>query len=334
MVMIQDPLISVESLHIVYHEHIRENLFSFGKVKQHVALKGASFKVFPEDKIAIIGRNGSGKSTLLKAMAGMIRPHDGLVESKGRVLYLSGVNPGFMPEMTGRMNIIELGSAYGVEKEEMDAFVEGITAFAELGENIDRKVTNYSSGMKSKLGFGFTTALKCDLLLIDESLNAGDREFKRKANLRMNSFIESAGTMVLCTHSISEAKKCNRCIVMDDGNIVFDGEILEGLEFYDELTKENSVWIEIPYTIAYFDPNGYSFNLNSEFQVEGDFRLIIWDREKKEFVSSIKFDAEDDVIVPTEEIPTDGQGKYKLQQLVADNWIDCSRYVVLKEKAE
>ncbi len=334
MVMKREPLISVESLHIVYNELLRENLFSFGKVKQHVALKDVSCKVYPEDKIAIIGRNGSGKSTLLKAMAGLIRPQDGLVESKGRVLYLSGVNPGFMPEMTGRRNIIELGSAYGIENDEMDAFVEDITSFAELGENIDRKVTNYSSGMKSKLGFGFTTALKCDLLLIDESLNAGDREFKRKANLRMNSFIDSAGTMVLCTHSVSEAKKCDRCIVMDDGKIVFDGEILEGLSFYDELTKENSVWLDIPYTTAHFDINGYSFNLKSEFDVEGEFRFIIWDKEKKEFSTSIRFNAEEDVNVPIDEIPTGRNSKYKFQQLVSDNWIDCSRYVDLMEKVK
>lgn len=332
MVMKQEALISVDSLHIVYDELIRENLFSFGKVSQHVALKGVSLKVYPGDKIAIIGRNGSGKSTLLKAMAGLIRPFEGMIESKGRVLYLSGTNPGFMAQMTGRMNISDLGSAYGVKKENMDSFVEDIVAFAELGENINRKVANYSSGMKSKLGFGFVTALKCDLLLIDESLNAGDIEFKRKVNLRLNQFIESAGTMVLCTHSLGEAKRCNRCIVIDDGKLIFDGDIVEGIEFYKSLTQENSIWIDLPYTRVYFDSDGYSFNLHSEFNVEGEFRVIIWDIEEKEFVTSIQFNAENDVNVQIDDIPANG--KFKFQQLVENNWTDCSKYVNLEERVD
>lgn len=330
MVMNKEPLISVDSLHIVYDELIRENLLSFGKVSQHVALQGVSLKVYPGDKIAIIGRNGSGKSTLLKAMAGLIRPFEGMIESKGRVLYLSGTNPGFMAQMTGRMNIIDLGSAYGVEKEYMDSFVEDIITFAELGENIDRKVANYSSGMKSKLGFGFVTALRCDLLLIDESLNAGDIEFKRKVNQRLNQFIESAGTMVLCTHSLGEAKRCNRCIVVDDGKLVFDGDIFEGIEFYQNLTQVNSIWIDLPYSKAYFDSDGYSFNLHSEFDVKGEFRFIIWDIENKDFVTSIQFNAEDDVNVQIDEIPT--YGKFKFQHLVENSWIDCSKYVNLEKK--
>ena len=127
--------------------------------------------------MAIIGRNGSGKSTLLSAL----RECSGLPRSNrifGRVLYLSGVDPGFDAELTGRENVSQLSSAYGVKKEDVPMFVESVKEFTELGEAFERKYSGYSGGMKSKLGFGFISDLRSEILLIDETFGAGDRSLK------------------------------------------------------------------------------------------------------------------------------------------------------------
>lgn len=332
MVVSKNSIITVDSLQITYDEYIRESFFSFGKLKQHRALEDVNFKIFHGDKVAVIGKNGSGKSTLLKTLAGLLRPSEGSVEVKGRVLFLSGGNPGYLNHLSGRTNINELGSAYGIKKEDSQSFSDEIIKFTELGKNIDRKVNNYSSGMKSKLGFGIITALKTDILLMDESLGAGDREFRQKAMLRLNEFIENAGTMVICTHSMGNLKRCNRCIVLDEGRLVFDGDIDEGIEFYNELTNVESNWIDIPYTKRVYDDNGVILNLNEEFQVEGEYRLVVYDKELEKFTMDLKFDAKEEINIPLNQIPKNRRGRYKFQQSFENRWIDCSRYVTLIEK--
>ena len=331
--VLNDALMSVDSLSIVFHEYIREKTFSLGRVKQHTALNNVSCSIKSGDKVAVIGRNGSGKSTLLKSMAGLLRPESGQIEAAGRVFYLSGTNPGFQNELTGRMNIQQLGLAYGVKDEELDALEKDIEEFTDLGSDLDRKVSNYSSGMKGKLGFGFITALRCDLLLIDEALGAGDQEFRHKANLRLNQFIEESGTMVLCTHSMSTAKKCNKCIVMNEGSIVFDGDIMDGIEFYTEMTSGGSMWIEIPYTKQIVGKGGITIHLKKEFGVEGDFRVMVFDRKNKEYIINIEFNGDKEINISLNELPKHMKCKYKFQQYYDDKWVDCSRFITTtKEK--
>ena len=332
MVVNANPIITVDSLQITYQEYIRDSLFSFGKLKQHCAIEDISFTINHGDKIAVIGKNGSGKSTLLKALAGLLRPSNGFIEVEGRILYLSGSNPGYLKHLSGRSNIRELGSAYGIKKEEFQEFEDEIIKFAELGEDIDRKVANYSSGMMSKLGFGIITALKTDVLLMDESLGAGDREFKLKAMIRLNEFIDKAGAMVICTHSMGNLKRCNRCIVLDEGKLVFDGDIDEGIEFYNQLTHVDINWIDIEYSKKIYDENGININLNDEFQVEGEFRLVIYDKVLQKFTLDMEFDAMEEINIPLDQIPPNRRGRYKFQQLFENQWVDCSRYVTLIEK--
>jgi len=317
----------VDSLTIIFHEYIREKTLSLGKVKQHIAVKNITCSIDVGDRVAVIGRNGSGKSTLLKAMAGLLRPESGTIEATGRVFYLSGINPGFQNELTGRKNIQQLGSAYGVNAEDLVLLEKDVEQFVELGEDLDRKVSNYSSGMKAKLGFGFITALNCDLLLMDEALGAGDREFRHKANMRLNQFIEKAGTMVICTHSMAIARKCNKCIVIDDGEMLFYGDILDGIEFYNEMTSDGSIWIDIPYTLKKINQSGITINLNKEFNVEGEFRIMIFDKKKREYTLSLAFEADNEVNIGTQELPKHAKCKYKFQQYHNDKWTDCSRFV-------
>ena len=186
--------------------------------------------------MALLGRNGAGKSTLLNTLAGLLRPSSGKIVSRGRVIVLSGANPGLIPDLSGRQNVEELASAYGVEEDQVSAFVKSVEEFANLEEAFDRRVGGYSTGMKGKVGFGFLTALNPDILLIDETLGVGDLEFRAKAQLRLREFIERARTVVISTHSLGMAKElCTRGIVLERGKVFFDGSAEDSIKEYTKL---------------------------------------------------------------------------------------------------
>jgi len=153
------------------------------------------------------------------------------------VILLAGADPGFIPELTGRQNVIELALAYGISKEEMPDFINSIEKFADIGEAFDRKFLGYSSGMRGKVGFGFITALNPDILLMDETLGVGDREFRKKASKRLEGFIERSGTVIISTHSLGLAKDmCSRGIVLDKGIIAIDSDAEEAISHYINMT--------------------------------------------------------------------------------------------------
>ena len=189
------------------------------------------------ENVALLGKNGAGKSTLLRCIAGLLRPTNGRIITKGRVILLAGVDPGFLPDLTGRQNVIELGRAYGVAPNEVEKFAESIEEFSQLDDAIDRRFGSYSTGMRGKLGFGFITALDPDILLIDETLGVGDREFRKRAQERLRNFISKSGTVIISTHSLGLAKElCERGILLERGRVEIDGEISEVIERYSEIT--------------------------------------------------------------------------------------------------
>ena len=146
--------------------------------------------------------------------------------------------PGFIPQLTGRQNVIELALAYGISKSELDDFINSIEEFADIGEAFDRKLSGYSTGMKGKVGFGFITALKPDILLMDETLGVGDREFRKKATKRLKEFIHRSGTVIISTHSLGLAREvCSRGVVLDKGKVVIDSTAAESIDHYIEMTK-------------------------------------------------------------------------------------------------
>ena len=226
-------MVSVSDLSVDYVEFSRTRRNPLGKMRGIKALEGVTFSVDEGDIIALIGKNGAGKSTLLKAIAGQLRPSAGEISTSGRVILLSGVDPGFFHDATGRQNISELAGAYGIKTENIEEFGKSIIEFASLGPAIDRNVRGYSTGMRGKLGFGFMTALSPDLLLIDETLGVGDAEFRKKAQERLRGFIEGSRSVIISTHSLGLAKEiCNRGLVLDSGKLQFDGEIEEALAKY------------------------------------------------------------------------------------------------------
>ncbi len=239
--MVLENAVSISELSVDYHIFKRSRKKPLGEFNEFRALNKLNIKIPQGEVVALLGRNGAGKSTLLQSIAGLLRPAKGEIRTKGRVILLAGTDPGFIPEMTGRQNVTELALAYGISKEELPDFIESVRKFAEIGEAFDRKFLTYSTGMRGKVGFGFITALNPDILLMDETLGVGDREFRAKAAKRLEEFILRTGTVIISTHSLGLAKDiCSRGIVLDKGQIFFDSGIEESISKYIELTTKET----------------------------------------------------------------------------------------------
>jgi len=237
MVLEKSSAIEISNFSVDYHIFKRTRKKPLGDFENFNALKNLEINIREGEIVALLGRNGAGKSTLLKCIAGLLRPSKGKIITRGRVILLAGADPGFIPELTGRQNVIELALAYGISKEEMPDFINSIEKFADIGEAFDRKFLGYSSGMRGKVGFGFITALNPDILLMDETLGVGDREFRKKASKRLEGFIERSGTVIISTHSLGLAKDmCSRGIVLDKGIIAIDSDAEEAISHYINMT--------------------------------------------------------------------------------------------------
>tara|TARA_B110001452_G_scaffold228672_1_gene204224 strand:- start:159 stop:869 length:711 start_codon:yes stop_codon:yes gene_type:complete len=228
-----EKLLEIDDLTVSYKELKISGMSPFAKKRNIVALKNINFDVIKGENIAILGRNGAGKSTLLKCIAGFLRPSEGIVITRGRIMLLAGTNPGFQPDTSGRENLRLLAPLYGIENEKIDDFIKGVEEFTQLGESLNRNYRGYSTGMKGKLGFGFITGLTPDVLLIDETLGVGDLEFRAKAQIRLKKFIERSGSVIMSTHSLGLASEmCTKGILLDGGKILFQGDIKECINIY------------------------------------------------------------------------------------------------------
>ena len=196
-----------------------------------------SFEVRRGEAVAFLGKNGAGKSTALKLVTGVAFPTSGTVTVNGHVSALLELTAGFDGNLTGRENIRLRGQALGMDKDEIDALEPKTVEFADLGAYIDQPVRSYSSGMRSRLGFGFAVSSDPEILVVDEALAVGDRLFREKCYARVREIMEDANVTVLfVTHSSSAAKEfCTRGIVLDCGAKVFEGSIAEASRFYDTM---------------------------------------------------------------------------------------------------
>jgi len=200
---------------------------------QPSGVRNISLEIKQGEVLGIIGRNGSGKSTLLKMMAGVFPPDSGSISTRGSVSLLAGVGVGFHKELTGRENAYLYGALMGRTQSQIDGLIDEIRNFAELEHHFDRPIRTYSSGMKSRLGISVATAFKPDLLLIDEVLGVGDASFRKKSEERVKEMIAESGTVVMVSHSMGMLKKmCTRIAVIDEGAIIFMGDVNEGVQRY------------------------------------------------------------------------------------------------------
>lgn len=201
------------------------------------ALRGVTFVAEKGESIAIIGRNGSGKSTLLSLIAGSETPTAGTLEVSAQPSIL-GVSPALQGWLTGEQNIYLGLLALGKRPDEAKDSIPEIIEWCELGEAATRPMNTYSSGMGSKLSFAISTAIRPEILLVDETLSTGDAAFGAKAQQRMEKLLQAAGNIFLVSHSlpIIEAN-CQRAIWIHKGDMVADGDVKEVSSAYTEFTK-------------------------------------------------------------------------------------------------
>jgi len=226
IVVVDGLSVSVQNVSVKYLTFNRDKWYSLGSMSGIEAIKGVSFEVSRGDSVALLGKNGAGKSTLLSAIGGYLRPEKGRIETRGRVFTLKGANPGLIPNASSRMNVRLLAPIYGITESELAQFEDEVEKFCELGDAYDRQYKTLSSGMAGRVGFGFTTSLKPQILLMDETLGVGDENFRKKAQLKAENFMKRGETLILSTHSLNLAKRlCRRGLVLDEGKLVFDGDV-------------------------------------------------------------------------------------------------------------
>lgn len=200
------------------------------------ALRDVSLRIAPGETVGMVGRNGAGKTSTLRVLAGIVPLDEGHVACGGRVVSVLEVGAGFGRDFSGRENIYLNGALHGLGREEVEARVEAIIAFSELGDFIDVPVRTYSSGMFVRLGFAIAAHLDADILLIDEVLAVGDESFQRKCERHIAAKIEAGTTLVLVSHDASLIERtCRRVVVLDAGRVVFDADTAEALPFYHQL---------------------------------------------------------------------------------------------------
>jgi ABC-2 type transport system ATP-binding protein/lipopolysaccharide transport system ATP-binding protein len=189
------------------------------------ALQGVSLHVNPEEVFGIVGRNGAGKSTLLRVVAGVLKPSRGRVWVKGRVAPLLELGAGFHPELTGRENVLLNGALLGYGKREILEQFEQIVDFAEIGDFIDAPLRTYSTGMVARLGFAVATAIRPEILIVDEVLSVGDTPFQDKCAARINEFRAQGTSILLVAHSLPTIRDmCDRALWLAHGEIQAFGD--------------------------------------------------------------------------------------------------------------
>lgn len=202
--------------------------------EEFLALHDINLTVYEGERVGIIGHNGAGKSTLLKLISQITAPTTGTIEMNGRIASMLEVGTGFHPELTGRENIFMNGAILGMTKQEIESKIEDIIEFSEVRQFIDTPVKRYSSGMFVKLAFSVAAHLDSEIMIMDEVLAVGDMAFQKKCLDKMSSVSRDQGRTVLyVSHNMNTIRAlCNRCIVLNHGTIVFDGNVEEAISIY------------------------------------------------------------------------------------------------------
>lgn len=199
------------------------------------SLKDVSFQVRTGEVVGIIGRNGAGKSTLLKILSRITEPTEGHARIHGRVGSLLEVGTGFHLELTGRENIYLNGAILGMKRREIEQKFDEIVEFAEVARFIDTPVKHYSTGMHLRLAFAVAAHLEPDILLVDEVLAVGDLAFQRKCLGKMENVAAHGRTVLFVSHNLGAVKElCQTSIVLEQGRIVFRGDVVQGIARYTQ----------------------------------------------------------------------------------------------------
>lgn len=243
------PLLVVENVsksYVAYSSELQRFARWFGvrvtPKEEHRILQHISFRVGAGESVGIVGQNGAGKSTLLKIIAGTTRQSSGLVTAAGRVSALLELGLGFNPELSGRENARHAAGLMGASQQKIDSLIASIEEFAEIGEYFDQPLRTYSSGMQMRVAFSVATAIRPDLLIVDEALAVGDAYFVHKCFRRIREYRDSGTTLLIVSHDPAAIQSlCDRAILIEGGRLIRDGAPSEVLDYYNALVaaKEN-----------------------------------------------------------------------------------------------
>ena len=218
----------------------------YGRNETFMALDGIDLTVYKGERVGIIGHNGAGKSTLLKLLSRVTGPTEGEIKLDGRISSMLEVGTGFNGELTGRENVYLNGAILGMTKAEIDGKIDKIIEFSECAQFIDTPVKRYSSGMYVKLAFAVASHLDSEILIMDEVLAVGDMAFQKKCLEKMSQVSQDEGrTILYVSHNMNTIRQlCDRCIVMDHGKIIFNGDVEEAIELYLSTKTVDSHYID------------------------------------------------------------------------------------------
>ncbi|MBN2493223.1 MAG: ABC transporter ATP-binding protein [Deltaproteobacteria bacterium] len=237
-------VIEVHSASMRYRVHrsrrrsLREALFRSLLGRDEIvdvwALRDVSFEIERGESLGIIGDNGAGKSTLCLLLSGIMAPTGGRVEVEGRVSALLALGVGFQVDLTGRDNVLLNGIYLGHTREEIEAKLDEIVAFAELEDFIDMPVRTYSSGMRARLAFSIAASVQPEILILDELMGVGDIRFQQKSIAKMRELIAASKALVVVSHSMHTIRElCTRTIWLDKGTLVAEGPTAHVVERYE-----------------------------------------------------------------------------------------------------
>lgn len=240
-------MIRAENIHVRYrlYEDVKQTLRGIvatagrtRKFREVHAVTDVSFTAYAGEAIGVIGANGSGKTTLMRAIAGLLPVNEGAIYARATPMLL-GVGAVLNKSLSGRRNIMLGGLALGLTKQQVLNREQQIIDFAGIGEAIDWPMKTYSSGMSARLQFAVSAAVKPEILIIDEALAVGDRDFKKKSARRIEKLRENAGTVFLVSHSMKQIRQsCTRAFWLDKGRIVMDGLPEDVIDAYHGTRQE------------------------------------------------------------------------------------------------
>lgn len=270
--MSDDTAIRVEKLTKIYKlyetpmDRLKESLHPFRRKyhKDFYALNDINFEIRKGETVGVIGKNGSGKSTLLKIITGVLTPTSGSVQVSGKVSALLELGAGFNPELTGIENVYFNGTLLGYSREEMDARLEEILAFADIGEFVHQSVKTYSSGMFIRLAFAVAINVEPEILIIDEAFAVGDVAFQRKCFAKLEKIL-SDSTLLFVSHSSDHINTiCKKSMLLDKGRLIAFGASKKITMIYEKnLLADNPIDISYDDILADLNEDDYSSNVET-----------------------------------------------------------------------
>ena len=309
--MKDNPTIKLENISIKF-------ILDKVKKKSFFALKNISLQLEEGKILGLIGKNGAGKSTLLKIIAGIYYPTEGKVNVRGRIAPLIELGSSFIPNLSGYDNIFFTGGLFGFSKKEIMEKVDKIIEFSGLDKFKNLPVKNYSTGMFARLSFSTMLFFDPDIVLIDEVFAVGDEDFQKKSMNKIFEFKEKGKTIVIASHNLSLIESfCDKVIVLDEGQKVFDGDSVKASSHYLDLFNREEKPIdqtgkrwgtrEIEITgFKILDENGQSkriFDKNDYLELKVEYRV----KTQKDFVFGIAIKTKNGFLVagPNKKIEID-----------------------------